>query len=144
MTNFDILLPVFAQVALTFVLMFSMAFSRTAALKRKDVRMTDIALGQSNWPARTMQISNAFGNQFEMPVLFYVVVALAIVTGQVTLPLVILAWVFVVFRLLHAYIHTSSNFVPNRFYAFAGSVFSLLAMWLVFAAQVIMAAGATS
>ncbi|MDO9384910.1 MAG: MAPEG family protein [Hyphomicrobiaceae bacterium] len=144
MSNFDILLPVFAQVALTFVLMFSMAFSRTSALKRKDVRMADIALGQSNWPARTMQISNAFGNQFEMPVLFYVVVALAIVTGQVSLPLVVLAWAFVVFRALHAYIHTSSNYVPNRFYAFAGSVFSVLAMWVVFAAHVIMAAGAAS
>lgn len=144
MTNFDILLPVFAQVALTFVLMFTMAFSRTSALKRKDVRMADIALGQSNWPARTMQISNAFGNQFEIPVLFYVVVALAIVTGQVSLPLVVLAWAFVVFRYLHAYIHTNSNYVPNRFYAFAGSVFSVLAMWVVFAAQVIMAAGAAS
>ncbi len=144
MTNFDILLPVFAQVALTFVLTFSMAFSRTGALKRKDVRMADIALGQSNWPARTTQISNAFGNQFEMPTLFYVVVALAIVTGQVSLPLVVLAWVFVVFRLLHAYIHTGSNFVPRRFYAFAGSVFTLLAMWVIFAVQVIMAAGAAS
>jgi hypothetical protein len=55
--------------------------------------------------------------------------------------LVVLAWVFVAFRVLHAFIHTGSNYVPNRFYAFAGSVFSLIAMWAVFAVQIMSAAG---
>ena len=137
MSTQSLLLPVFAQVALTFVLMFSMAMSRTGALKRKDVRMAEIALGQQNWPARTTQISNAYANQFEVPVLFYVVIAMAIATGLVSFPLVVLAWVFVVFRLLHAFIHVGSNFVPNRFYAFAGSVFTALAMWIVFAVQLL-------
>jgi hypothetical protein len=141
MTNQSMLLPVFAQVTLTFVLLFSMAISRTRALKRKDVRMADIALGQMNWPPRVAQISNAYRNQFELPVLFFVLAALAIATGQVTTVLVVLAWVFVAFRVLHAVIHTGSNYVPNRFYAFAGSVFSLIAMWAVFAVQIMSAAG---
>jgi hypothetical protein len=121
--------------------LFSMAISRTRALKRKDVRMADIALGQMNWPPRVAQISNAYRNQFELPVLFFVLAALAIATGQVTTVLVVLAWVFVAFRVLHAVIHTGSNYVPNRFYAFAGSVFSLIAMWAVFAVQIMSAAG---
>lgn len=140
MTTLDVLFPVFAQVTLTFALMFAMASSRLSALRRKEVRMADIALGQSNWPSRTTQISNAFNNQFELPVLFYVVIGLAIVTGQVTLALVALAWMFVVFRVLHAFVHTGSNFVRHRFYAFAASGFTLIAMWIVFAVNVIVAA----
>lgn len=140
MSNLHILLPVFAQVTLTFVLMFAMAFSRSRALQRKDVRMGDIALGQMNWPPRVAQVSNAFRNQFELPVLFYVAVVLAIVTNGITLGLVVLAWAFVIFRLAHAFVHTGSNYVPNRFMAFAGSVFSLVGMWLLLAYHVVSTA----
>lgn len=141
MTNQDLLLPIFVQVALTFVLMFSMAYSRTAALKRRDVRIADIALGQQNWPAKTMQISNAYANQFELPVLFFVVAILAMITGQITYAFVVLAWIFVLFRIGHAIIHTSSNYVPNRFYVFLGSVAALIAMWVILAIRTLAAAG---
>lgn len=140
MSNANLLLPLFVQVALTFVLMFWTARERTGSVARKETRMADIALGQPNWPARATQVANAFSNQFQLPVLFYVLVVLAIAMGQVTLPLVVLAWLFVVARLVHAYIHTGSNYVPHRFYAFAASFFVLVGMWGVFAAQVLMAA----
>lgn len=139
MTNFDLLLPVFVQVALTFVLMFRMAHLRTGAIRRKELRMGDIALGQPAWPPRVLQASNAYHNQFELPVLFYVLAAFAMITSKVTLLIVVLAWVFVVARLIHAYIHSGSNFVPNRFYAFAASAFALLALWLVFAFEILLA-----
>ncbi len=45
-----ILLPLFVEVALTFGLLFWMFFSRAGALKRRDVRIADIALGESKWP----------------------------------------------------------------------------------------------
>ena len=67
-----ILLPLFVQVALTFALMFWMAFSRAGALKRKETRMADVALGQSNWPPKVQQISNCYHSQFQLPLLFYV------------------------------------------------------------------------
>src|SRR5436853_636480 len=47
----SVLLPLFVQVALTFVLMFWMGGVRTAAVRRGDVKMRDIALGQPGWPA---------------------------------------------------------------------------------------------
>lgn len=141
MTNFDLLLPIFVQVALTFVLMVAMATSRTSALKRRDVRMADIALGEPNWPTRTTKISNAYHNQFELPVLFYVVSILAMITGHITYLFVILAWIFVAFRVVHAIIHTGNNFVPNRFYAFLGSVSALVALWLLLAVTTLTASG---
>ena len=41
-----VLLPLFVQVALTFVLLFWMGRSRLGAIKRKETRITDVALGQ--------------------------------------------------------------------------------------------------
>ena len=61
-----VLLPVFVQIGLTFALLLSMVSVRTRALKGREVRLKDIALGQPNWPARATQIGNCFKNQFEM------------------------------------------------------------------------------
>ena len=44
-----------------------------------------------------------------MPVLFYVLTVLAVITKQADLLFVLLAWVFVLSRLAHAYIHVTSN-----------------------------------
>ena len=67
-----VLLPLFVQVALTFVLLFWMAFGRIGAIKRKETKMADVALGQLNWPPRVQQISNSYHSQLQLPVLFYV------------------------------------------------------------------------
>jgi hypothetical protein len=128
-----VLLPLLVQVALTFGLLFWTARARTGAIRAGKVHMRDIALGQQNWPQRTTQIANAYQNQLELPVLFYVVTILAWSTGQADLVFVVLAWVFVVLRLAHAAIHVTSNRVPRRFAFFAAGCFVLLAMWGLFA-----------
>jgi hypothetical protein len=133
-----ILLPLFVQVALTFALLFWMAFSRIGSLKRKEARMADTALGQQNWPPRVQQISNCYHNQFQLPVLFYVLTALAMITRHADFLFVVMAWLFVLTRLLHAYIHTGSNYVRYRFNAFALGAFILLAMWIIFAVRILL------
>ena len=50
-----------------------------------------------------------------------------------------LAWLFVLSRLVHAYIHTGTNYVRHRFNAFAAGVFILLAMWTIFAVRILLA-----
>ena len=133
-----ILLPLFVQVALTFALMFGMAYSRMGALKRKDARMADIALGQPNWPPRVQQVSNCYHNQFQLPVLFYVLTILVIITHHADFLFVVMAWLFVLTRLLHTYIHTGSNYVRHRFNAFALGAFILLAMWIIYAVRILL------
>ena len=49
-----------------------------------------------------------------MPVLFYLLTVLEIVTHHVDTMFVVLAWVFVLTRLAHAYEHTTSNVVMRR------------------------------
>ena len=104
-----VLLPVFVQVGLTFALLLWMAGARRQALVGGETKIRDIALGQPNWPVRATQIGNCFRNQFEMPVLFYVLIALALPIRHADLVIVLLSWVFVVTRFVHAGIFVTSN-----------------------------------
>lgn len=132
-----VLLPVFIQVALTFALLFWMGGARVAAIKRGQVRIRDIALGQSAWPERETQIANCFHNQLQLPTLFYVLVAFALFTRKADLLFVVLAWAFVLLRVGHAYVHVTSNHVPTRFRWYLGGAVVLLLMWIVFAVRIL-------
>ena len=134
-----ILLPVFVQVALTFALLFAMGGARASAVRGGGVKIRDIALGQQAWPEHPTKIANCYGNQLQLPVLFYALVALAIITRQADLLFVLLSWVFVATRLVHAWIHVGTNYVPHRFYAFAAGAIVLLVMWAIFALRILLA-----
>jgi hypothetical protein len=135
----SVLLPVFVQVALTFLLLMWMGRARVGSIRAGDVKIRDVALGERNWPMRIQQIANSYHNQFKLPVLFYAIVALALITRKADLVFVVLSWVFVVSRLVHAVIHTTSNRVSQRFTAFLVGVIVLMAMWIVFALRIFAA-----
>jgi hypothetical protein len=136
-----VLLPLFAQVMLTIVLLFWMGSARVAAIRRGEAKISQTALGQPNWPVRVTQIANCYHNQFQLPVLFYVLTTLALVTRQADLLFVVLSWLFVVSRLVHATIHTSSNDVPRRFYAFLAGAVVLVVLWVIFAVRILFVVG---
>jgi hypothetical protein len=134
-----ILLPVYVQVALTVLLLLWMGSSRLGTLRTGQVKVKDIALGERNWPTRILQIQNAYHNQFELPVLFYVLVVLALITRKADMLFVVMSWMFVASRLVHAAIHTTSNKVSRRFMAFVVGVLILAAMWVIFGIRVLAA-----
>lgn len=133
-----ILLPVFVLVALAFVLLFGMAGARTGAMKSGEVKLKDIASGQPGWSARASQFGDCFSNQFEIPVLFYVLIALGLPLRKIDLVLVLLSWVFVVTRFAHAGIFVTSNNIRHRASAWLAGVIVLLAMWLYFALKILL------
>ena len=134
-----ILLPLFVQVGLTFVLLFSMAYARIGALRRREVALGEIARRQPAWPERPTRVANAFHNQLELPLLFYVLVILALFTRKTDTFFVVLAWMFVASRLVHAGIHVTSNDVQRRFFAFLVGAIILLIMWIIFALRIFFA-----
>jgi len=136
MTAPMVLLPVFVLVGLTFFLLFMTASARTRSLTSGEVKFKDSALGK-NWPDRAAQIGNSFNNQFQLPVLFYVLVAIALPLRHADLVFVLLSWVFVVTRFAHAGVFITSNNVKRRFYAWFAGVLVLLAMWLYFAIRIL-------
>ena len=133
-----VLLPVFVLIGLTFALLIGMALARRGALVSRETKIRDIALGQPNWPERATQIGNCYSNQFELPVLFYVLIAIALPIRHADLVIVILSWVFVVTRFVHAGIFVSSNDLGQRSNAWLAGVLVLLAMWVYFALKILL------
>ena len=134
-----VLLPVFMLVLLSFILMFRMFTVRTGALKNREVRVSEIAVGQKAWPTKAAQVSNAYSNQFELPVLFFALIAIALPLRQADLITVLLSWVFVVTRYVHAGVYATSNNLTVRFSAFAAGALVLLVMWVYFALKIMLA-----
>jgi hypothetical protein len=133
-----VLLPVFVLIALTFALNTWMGYLRTSSVRRGEVKIRDIALGERNWTKQTQQVNNAFHNQFELPVLFYVLVIFALITRQADLLFVAMSWIFVVLRLLHAYIMVTTNHVPRRAQVHFLGMIVLVLMWIIFAVRILV------
>ncbi|MCZ7594794.1 MAG: MAPEG family protein [Hyphomicrobium sp.] len=134
----SLLLPVFVEVGLTFVLFFWMASLRTKALSSGAVKPDDISLRQQRWPTRATQVANCFHNQLELPMLLYVVVALILITSTNSFIFVLLAWVFVLARLAHAYVHTGYNDVYHRAVCLGVGAIALAVMWAIFAIRILV------
>ena len=93
---------------------------------------------EPKWPHRAAVFGNSFSNQFELPVLFYVLTILAIITKHADLLFVLLAWVFVAFRVLQAFVHVTSNNVPFRGGYYGVAALVLLIMWLIFIIKIML------
>ncbi|HTB04780.1 MAG TPA: MAPEG family protein [Bradyrhizobium sp.] len=133
-----VLLPVFVLIGLTFALLLGMVGTRRQALVAGGTRIPDIALGQPNWPARATQIANCYANQFELPLLFYILIAIALPIRHADLFIVLMSWVFVVTRFAHAGIFVSSNDLGQRSMAWLAGVLVLFAMWIYFALKILL------
>jgi len=71
--------------------------------------------------------------------LFYVLTILSIMTHHADLLYVLLAWVFVVLRVLQAGVHVTNNNVRVRGGFFGASAFVLVIMWLIFIVRIVLA-----
>jgi hypothetical protein len=134
-----VLLPLFVEVLLTFGVMIGMMYLRTSTLRRGETRFENIALREPNWPVRATQFGYAFANQFELPVLFYVLTTLEIMTRHADLLFVILAWIFVVMRILQAMVHVTSNNVRVRGAFYGVGALVLLIMWVIYIVRIVLA-----
>jgi hypothetical protein len=136
MTN---LLPLFVQVFFTFGLLLAMGFARTGVVRRREVHLRDVALGQNNWPLSVQKLSNCFHNQLETPIFLYLAVVIIELEHLRSSWFTPLMWFYVVTRFLHAYVEITSNRVPVRFAIFLSGALSLIALWVAIAGVVLTA-----
>ncbi len=127
-----LLLPAFVHVALVFGVGALMGRARFRAARAGRVKVKDIAADNSRWPEDVKKVANNYQNQFEVPVLFYALLPLLLVTGLADAVSVSLAWVFVASRLVHSYIHLGSNIVIRRFRVFVFGFAIVVVMWAWF------------
>lgn len=125
-----LVLAIAAQVLLTFVILWLMGRERVPRVMSGEIPMQDIAVDRSAYPLRARLLSNNFDNQFQLPVLFYVAALLALWAGGIGWLDVVLAWLFVALRYVHAAIHTTTNSLLPRFSAYTAGMAVLGAFWL--------------
>jgi hypothetical protein len=131
------LLPLFVQIALTLGLGIWLVLLRGRDLRSRAVHPSKIALREPNWPAHTQQVGYCFSNQFELPVLFYVLTILEIVTRHADFIFLILAWVFVLTRIMHAVVHTTTNRIRFRGSWYAFGAVALVIAWIIFIVRIL-------
>lgn len=131
--------PLIAMAAITFVLMFGMVLTRRRAVMEKKTNPKDLLVrgGKNPWPPRAAQFSDAYQNSLELPILFYVVMFLAVIAGSIDNIFLTFAWLFVLCRAVQAYVHTTSNTRKYRSYAFRAGALVLFAMWILFSVRLI-------
>ena len=138
MNQVAILYPVFVQVLLTLAVLGSLAVARGRAIRTMDRQRgnPDLAMGRVDWPDDAAKRADSYRNQFEIPVLFYAVVAFALLTKGADSLMIVLAWLFVISRVAHAAIHIGPNKVRWRSPAFTVGFLILAAMWIKLALHV--------
>jgi hypothetical protein len=133
----SVLLPLFVQVLLTFTLLCILAVRRQRMFRNREMHPQDLAVRGAREPLPVAQAAGSYQNQFEIPVLFYVLVILALYTRKADLVFVILSWIFVFARIVQAFIHVGPNIVPRRGLAFGISMLVLFIMWIIFIVRIL-------
>jgi hypothetical protein len=126
----QILYPAFAMMALTIFCMVRLGMLRYAAVRRGEIdpRFFILYRGYEE-PEKLAVYSRHVVNLYEAPLLFYVIVLIAFVTGQTEGWVLGLAWAYVALRYVHSYVHLTSNVVLTRFRIFAVSLLTLTVLW---------------
>lgn len=134
-----VLYPLLAQVLLTAIVWFSLLYGRVWTILKLKVNPQRVA---DETEARRIyqgleNISDNLENLFEMPVLFYCSILIIYNLRANDLGMMVLAWVFVVFRILHSWIHCTSNRIIHRFRFYTISSLALWIIWVRLAGLII-------
>ena len=126
-----LLYPMFIMVGLTFIVAGVAVKNRFASIKNNTVSAKYFRLmtGQPV-PDSITKTTRNFNNQFEVPTLFYVVCTLYICLSVNSFAALLFAWLFVFFRIIHAYIHITYNNIVHRMLTFWLSLLCVLALWV--------------
>lgn len=125
--------PVFALVLLTLLVWLRLYQTRLAEMKARRIPPQAVASSAQMAALQDTRAADNFRNLFELPVLFYTAMLLAIASQSQSMALLVLAWAFVLLRYLHSYIHCTYNRVKDRFSAYLFSSVALWAIWAVLA-----------
>ena len=128
MKGIEIFIPVLVHMLLVIGLFILLAVRKTKAVKARAVNRNETALDNKAWTEDVVKVSNNIANQFETPILFYVLTILTFLVGLVDTFNLVLVWVYVISRYVHAWAHIGPNYVPTRMKIFALGLLLLLVL----------------
>ncbi|MES2452137.1 MAG: MAPEG family protein [Pseudomonadota bacterium] len=135
---FAILWPTFALVALIVTIWFWLFVERIGHIRRNPPSAEDFASGEAalRYFQPVEMPANNLRNLFEMPVLYFAIVPLLMITHQANHVQVALAWAYVLLRVLHSFIHIVVRKVQLRAMTYWLGSAVLMAMWIGFAVDI--------
>ena len=136
----EFILPLSIMVFLNLFLIFRLIYMAAMYTISKDVRLSQFRIYEGEFPARLWSARQQYQNMFEIPILFYLLCSLNIFFNNYNQFDIILAWGFVLLRLVHFFIRLQNqkniNIVP-RTLVFILSVISLTIGWINFTVRFI-------
>lgn len=124
------LYPAFAMAALTFAVWLRLFATRIPEMRRERIHPQAVASSrQAAERFRDTRAADNLRNLFELPVLFYLALVVAMLLGLAGDGFLLLAWTFVALRATHSAIHCTYNKVMHRFLAHIAGATVLWAMW---------------
>lgn len=133
-------LPCAAMVGLTALVWLKLYADRLGEMRAR--RIEPQALATAHAAAGKLERTGAaenFRNLFEVPVLFYLLCVVLVLTGGSTPGFVAAAWLYVALRAVHSHIHATYNRVVHRFLVYVASTLLLFGMWGAFVARILSA-----
>ncbi|BCG81036.1 MAPEG family protein [Mesorhizobium sp. 113-3-3] len=124
--------PLLAQVLLVYIVYVVMGRRRFVAVKSGEAKVGQFKT-RSTEPASSVTVAANLCNQFELPVLFYVLCLTLHVTNGVNYLTLALMWIFVLTRYFHAWVHLTSNNLRLRSRSFFAGAVVLALAWIWFA-----------
>lgn len=132
-----IFIPIVLMVSATIFIYGKLYKTRFSLFKDGIGTVKDYKLNESE-PKQSRQINNALRNQFESPVLFYVLCLSAYVSSTVSILLLAIAFIYCILKTFHIRMHTGDNIVMTRMKIFVHSMQVLMAGWTVFVLQLLI------
>lgn len=132
-----LLIPVFAQILLTSVVMIIMGRRRILAAKNKQINVAAFqTMDLSGAAPQVIATGRNFDNQFQMPLLYIFSVLFTLQLGLADLTFLVLGCVFVALRYWHTVIHIGSNHLRSRFRVF---LLGCVVLWVIWVRLLILA-----
>ena len=127
MNSMSIFAPFFAMIGLTIIVWIYMYARRIPFIIGSKLTPKQLSPGELARlsPPAVANPSDNLKNLFELPTIFYALVLCLYATNHVDVTYVRVAWLFVGFRVLHSAVHCTFNYVPLRFWLYAGGALSL-------------------
>ncbi|WP_048648988.1 MAPEG family protein [Nitratireductor soli] len=137
MTQTGILWPMVAHAVLVYAVYLLIAVRRKRAVATGSARVSQFRENRDE-PPESLFVRNNLANQFELPTLFHAACLALFVTGNAGPPAIGLAWVFVLSRYAHAYVHITSNRIRYRQPLFIAGFLALALMWMALVAGLLI------
>jgi hypothetical protein len=138
-----IILPILLMVLLTIFVWGRMIWVRLSVMKSIDIHPEKMKSqkGKQLFPEEINIPAENFVNLFEIPIVFYLLSTLLLVTDSVSLFYLVASFIYVVLRYVHSFIALTYNKVVHRFKAYLLSCLVVFIMWGKFSYDLLLSFG---